>query len=167
MQEDLIEQRVSRMTMKQLELDWSWSPPLLCLLCCQKKITVLLRRKWKEWPCGKKIILSDMEEEEAGFVVNKPWDNVSSCPYRDDPLPKLDATTDAGRGSNTVEVEGLVGEAEEDSDLQRTTQICTCGNCPTMTNREDQKCCHQVPKWQTEYKSGFPHTHDQWLIIGN
>ena len=48
-----------------------------------------------------------MEEEEAGFVVNKPWDNVSSCPYRDDPLPKLDATTDAGRGSNTREVEGF------------------------------------------------------------
>ena len=51
-----------------------------------------------------------MEEEEAGFVENKPWDNGSSCPYRDDPLPKLDANTDAGRGSNTREVEGLVGE---------------------------------------------------------
>ena len=104
-----------------------------------------------------------MEEEEAGFVENKPWDNGSSCPYRDDPLPKLDANTDAGRGSNTREVEGLVGVAEEDSDLH----LCTCGNCPTMKNREEQKCCHQVQKWQTEYKSGFLHTHDQWLIIGN
>jgi hypothetical protein len=88
------------------------------------------------------IFIAEEMEEDLPDYIEESWDCAGLDPFRDDPEPLSGSETSTEEETNCPAM-------EEDA----TYEECTCERCPSMPTREEQICCQQLKKWQSEYNT--------------